>query len=142
MRVSTLVLCIMLVPGSAMARCAPFNLVAAIDKVPFIVHGKVMRSNKEQVLSASCNPKACKHRLTVDVIELVKGKSMVTTLQFEYDYVPQRPEIILFAAGDEYVFAVGKIAVDGRATLFGTSCGRSGVEAAELDRVKRAAGLR
>jgi hypothetical protein len=142
MRLLSFALCILLIPGSASARCAPFDLVAAVDKVPFIVHGKVTRSNKEQLLSAPCSPKACKHRFSVDVIELVKGKSEDSTLQFEYDYVPQRPEIILFAEGDEYVFAVGKIAAGGRATLLGTSCGRSGLEVKELEKIKQAAGRR
>jgi hypothetical protein len=140
MRVATVALCTMLAAGSATARCAPFNLVASTGKVPFIVHGKVARSNKEELRSAQCGPKACTHRFSVDVIDWVKGKGDPATLRFEYDYVVQRPEIALFAEGDEYVFAVRSIDARGQAALFGTTCGRSGVEVAELDRIKRAAG--
>jgi hypothetical protein len=126
-----------LLPDAALARCAPFNFFESVNKIPFVVHGRVTQSNKESVLSGQCGPALCRHRFSVDVVEVLKGKTAETRLQFQYDYVGQRPNIAVFAEGEEYVLAVRRIGVGGQATLFGTTCGRAGLEIKDLDKIKR-----
>jgi hypothetical protein len=128
----------LLLPDAAMARCAPFNFFESVNKIPYVVHGLVTKSNKASLLSKQCGPVVCQHRFSIDVLEVVKGKTAATELQVRYDYVGQRPEIALFEEGEEYVFAVTKIGDGGRATLLGTTCGRSGLEIKYLDKIKRA----
>ena len=128
---------LLLVPDAAMARCAPFSFFASVGKIPFVVHARVSQSNKDSLLAAQCDPTVCRHRFTADVVEVLKGKTAETRLQFEYDYVGQRPNIALFAPGEDFVFAVNRIAPGGHATLLGTTCGRSGLEVRYLDQIKR-----
>ena len=129
---------LLLLPDAAVARCAPFNFFQSVNKIPFVVHGRVTQSNKESVLSGQCAPALCRHRLTADVVEVLKGKTAETRLHFQYDYVGQRPNIAVFAEGEDYVFAISTISAGGQATLFGTSCGRSGLEIKDLGKIKRA----
>jgi hypothetical protein len=126
-----------LIPDLATARCAPFNLTEEISKIPFVVHGKVTRSNKEEILSAPCNPDICEHRFDIGVIETLKGNTSNKELHVKYDFVQQRPNIILFSEGDEYIFAIREITSEGRATLFGTTCGKSGLGVEYIDRIKK-----
>jgi hypothetical protein len=133
---------LLLAPDAAMARCAPFNFLASVNQIPYVVHARVIQSNKDSLLSAQCNAAACRHRFTADVREVLKGKTAETRLQFEYDYVGQRPNIALFAPGQDYVFAVSRITPGGQATLVGTTCGRSGLDVENLDKVRRALGRR
>ena len=128
---------LLLLPDAAMARCAPFNFFNSVNKIPYVVHGRVAQSNKESLLAAQCSPVVCRHRFSVDVVEVIKGKTAETKLQFQYDYVDQRPEIAVFAEGEEYLFAVSNIRAGGQATLSGTTCGRSGLEIKYLDKIKR-----
>lgn len=121
-----------------MARCVPFDLLKSIDKIPFIIHGKVTQSNKGDLVSAQCGPDICKHQFNIDVIEILKGNASGKNLQFQYDFVHQRPNISLFAEGDEYVFAVSEITPDGKASLFGNTCGRSGVGVEHIEKIKQA----
>ena len=129
---------LLLLPDAAMARCAPFNFFEFVSKIPYVVHGRVIQSNKASLLSTQCGPVVCQHRFSVDVLKVIKGETASTQLQFRYDYVGQRPEIALFEEGEEYVFAVTKIGDGGRATLLGTTCGRSGLEIKYLDKIKLA----
>lgn len=125
--------------GPALARCAPFDFLASLGRIPLVVHGRVVQSNKAELAAAACGgPRVCRHRFEVDVAEVLKGPAPPARLHFEHDYVPQRPEIALFAPGDDYVFAVGRVGADGRAALYGTTCGRAGVGAKELDKVRQA----
>jgi len=124
-----------------MARCAPFDFFESLDRIPYVVHGRVVHSNKESLQSKRCGPTVCQHRFSVDVLEVIKGKTAATELQFQYDYVGQRPAIALFADGEEYVFAVTAIGAGGQATLLGTTCGRPGLDIEYLDKVKRALGM-
>jgi hypothetical protein len=126
---------LLLVPEAAMARCAPFSFFASVGKIPFVVHARVIQSNKDS-LSAQCGT-PCRHRFTADVVEVLKGRTAETRLQFEYDYVGQRPNIALFAPGEDFVFAVNRIAPGGQATLLGTTCGRAGLEVRYLDQIRR-----
>jgi hypothetical protein len=126
---------LLLVPEAAFARCAPFDFFASVNQIPFVVHARVVQSNKDSLLSAPCNP--CRHRFTADVVEVLKGKTAETRLQFDYDYAGQRPNIALFAPGEDHVFAVSRIGAGGQATLFGTTCGRSGLDVKYLDRIRR-----
>lgn len=129
---------VLFTPGTVMARCVPFDFFESIAKIPVIIHGKVTHSNKEELLSAQCNPEVCKHQFDIDVIETLKGNISGRKLQFQYDFVNQRPNIILFAEGDEYIFAISKVTSDGKATLFGNTCGRSGLGIEYLDKIKTA----
>ena len=129
---------LLLLPDAAMARCAPFDFFASVGKIPFVVHARVTQSNKDSLLAAQCGPAPCRHRFTADVVEVLKGKTAETRLVFDYDYAGQRPNIALFAPGEDYVFAVSGIAAGGQATLVGTTCGRSGLDVKNLDRIKRA----
>ena len=138
MRLLTLFLFILLIPGTVMARCAPFDFFESIDKIPFIIHGKVTRSNKEELISAQCGPEACNHRFNIDVIEILKGNTPEKTLQFQYRFVHQRPNIILFAEGDEFVFAISEVTSDGKASLLGNTCGRSGLSVDYIDKIREA----
>ena len=138
MRRLCLFILLLLLPDAAMARCAPFNFFESVKKIPYVVHGRVIQSNKESLLAAQCSPELCRHRFSVDVVGVIKGKTAETQLQFQYDYVGQRPEIAVFAEGEEYVFAVSNIRAGGQATLFGTTCGRSGLGIKDLDKIKRA----
>ena len=131
-------LVLLLVPDAAMARCAPFSFLASVNRIPFVVHARVIQSNKDSLLAAQCNAAPCRHRFTADVVEVLKGKTAETRLQFDYDYLGQRPEIALFAPREDYVFAVSKITAGGQATLLGTTCGRSGLEVKYLDNIKQA----
>jgi hypothetical protein len=131
-------LVLLLVPDVAMARCAPFDFFASVGKIPFVVHARVIQSNKDSLLAAQCGPAPCRHRFTADVVEVLKGKTAATRLQFDYDYAGQRPDIALFAPGEDHVFAVSSISAGGQATLLGTTCGRSGLDIKDLDRIKRA----
>jgi hypothetical protein len=131
-------LVLLLVPDAAMARCAPFSFFASVNTIPFVVQARVVQSNKDSLLSAQCSPTVCRHRFTADVVEVLKGKTAETRLQFDYDYVGQRPNIALFAPGEDYVFAVSRITAGGQATLLGTTCGRSGLDVKYLDQIKRA----
>jgi hypothetical protein len=128
----------LLVSGTALARCEPFDFYRSIGRIPAIVHGRVTQSNKDEVLAATCSPQVCRHWFEVDVIEVLKGKAVPATLRFKYDFVAQRPEISLFATGEEYIFALRKVAADGSATLLGTTCRRTGQDISELEKVKRA----
>jgi hypothetical protein len=128
---------LLLVPDAAFARCAPFDFFASINQIPFVVHARVVQSNKDSVLSAQCGAAPCRHRFTADVVEVLKGKTAETRLQFDYDYAGQRPNIALFAPGEDHVFAVSRIGAGGQATLFGTTCGRSGLDVKYLDRIRR-----
>lgn len=112
-------------PGAALARCAPFDLLTQMETVPIIIHGQVTRSNGTELSTATCSPE-CTHNFEVEVWEVLKGDANITNITVEYAYVPQRPAIDLFVTGDEWVFAISGITADGQATLFGTSCGRSG----------------
>lgn len=132
------VFCAVVMPVAAHARCAPFNFMASVSKIPVIVHGKVTSSNRVDVRSAPCSPQVCSHHFDIDVTEVLKGKVAATRLQVRYDYAPQRPEIALFEVGADHVFAISKVGLDGRATLFGTTCGRSGVGADELPAIRQA----
>ena len=127
-----------LLPDAALARCAPFNFFQSVGKIPFVVHGRVTQSNKENLLSAQCGPTVCRYQFSADVVEALKGRTAETRLQFQYDYVGQRPEIAVFAEGQEFIFAVSKISAGGQATLFGTTCGRAGLDIKDLDKVRRA----
>ena len=138
MRRLCLIALLLLLPDAAMARCAPFNFFDSVSKIPYVVHGRVIQSNKASLLSTRCGPVVCQHRFSVDVLEAIKGKTAATKLQFQYDYVGQRPEIAVFGEGEEFVFAVTEIRPDGQATLLGTTCGRSGLEIKYLDKVKQA----
>jgi hypothetical protein len=138
MRVFLLSLLGLLIPAIAPARCLPFDLLESIGTIPYIVHGTVTRSNQADLASAQCGPEVCEHRFDIDVREILKGQTGQSKLHVNYDYVPQRPNISLFSDGDEYVFAIRAIAEDGKATLLGTTCGRSGLAATRLDAVKKA----
>jgi hypothetical protein len=129
---------LLLFPDAALARCAPFKFFDSVNKIPFVVHARVVESNQQSLLGPQCNPARCRHRFSADVVEVLKGRTAATRLQFEYDYARQRPEIALFAPGDDYVFAVSSIGAGGEATLFGTTCGRPGLDVQYLDQVKRA----
>lgn len=131
---------VLLGPGSAAARCLPFNFFESIFEIPFIVHGKVIHSNGDGLVSANCGVDICKHRFSIQVIEVLKGKTEEQTLQVSYDFVNQRPNISLFSFGQEYIFAVRKISKDGKATLLGNTCGRSGLSIDYLDKVKKVLG--
>jgi hypothetical protein len=128
----------LLVPGTALARCAPFDFIKSIDRIPVIVHGKVARSNKDELLAAKCSPQACQHRFAIEVVKVLKGKAVPATLDIRYDFVEQRPEIALFATGEQYIFALRKVAADGTASLLGTTCGRAGLSVDNLEKVKGA----
>jgi hypothetical protein len=136
MRLLTLFLFVLLIPGTTMARCLPFDFFESIDKIPVIIHGKVTQSNKAELISAQCGSEVCKHQFIVSVIEVLKGNTSETALQFQYDFVHQRPNIILFAEGDEFVFAIRELTSDGKATLFGNTCGRSGLGVEYIDKIK------
>ncbi len=138
MRLVALSMLVLLVPGTAAARCEPFNFFESISKISFIIHGKVTWSNKRDILSAQCNPDVCEHRFNIEVIEVFKGHTTREKLQINYSFVQQRPNIILFSEGDEYIFAISKMTREGEATLFGTTCNRSGVGVEYIDRVKKA----
>jgi hypothetical protein len=129
---------LLLLPDAAMARCAPFDFFQSLGKIPFVVHGRVIQSNKDSLLSAQCNAVPCRHTFSADVVEVVKGRTAATRLEFQYDYVGQRPEIAVFAPGEDFVFALSRIGAGGQATLVGTTCGRPGLEIRYLDQVKRA----
>lgn len=133
-----LLVCAALLPVLAHARCAPFDLLKSSAQVPYIVHGKVTQSNKAEVSAAACNPKACRHHFTVQVISVLKGRIDSTALQVQYDYLNQRENMVLFADGDEFVFALRKVGADGQATLLGTTCGRAGVGVQQLDTLRQA----
>lgn len=125
-------------PGTATARCEPFNFLQSVNKIPFIIHGKVTWSNKGDILAAQCNPDVCEHRFHIEVIEVLKGNTTKQTLHVNYRFVQQRPNIILFSEGDDYIFAISRVTDEGQAILFGTTCGRSGLGAEYIDRVKKA----
>jgi hypothetical protein len=129
---------LLLFPDAAMARCVPFDFFQSVSKIPFVVHARVIQSNKESLVSAQCKPAPCRHQFSADVVEVIKGKTAATRLQFDYGYVRQRPEIALFAPGEDFVFALSSIGAGGDATLVGTTCGRPGLETRYLDQVKRA----
>jgi hypothetical protein len=138
MRLLTLSLFVLLISGAAMARCVPFDFFESIDEIPFIIHGKVTQSNKGELLSAKCGPEVCQHQFKVDVIEILKGNTSERQLQFQYSFVHKRPNIILFAEGDDYVFAVSEVTSDGKASLFGNTCGRSGLSLEYIEKIKAA----
>lgn len=138
MRLLTLFLFVLLIPGTLMARCLPFDFFESIDEIPFILHGKVTQSNKAELVSAQCGPEVCRHHFTINVLEVLKGNTSETELQFLYGFVQQRPNILLFAEGDEFVFAVEQITSDGKATLLGNTCGRSGLGVEYIDKIKEA----
>jgi hypothetical protein len=138
MRNLVLFMLVLLIPSTAMARCAPFDFFKSIDSIPFIIHGKVTQSNKEDLLSRQCNPEVCEHQFVIQVIQVLKGDTNEKELVFKYDFVNQRPGIILFSERTEYVFAVSNVTTDGQATLFGNTCGRSGLSTAYLDEIKKA----
>ena len=129
-----------LVPAPAWARCIPFDLLDSVGRIPLLVHGKVSGSNKADIVAARCMPEVCRHRFDISVIATLKGNITADTLHVSYDYVQQRPEIALFSDGDDYVFALSKVAADGQATLLGTTCGRSGLGAESIDRLLKALG--
>jgi hypothetical protein len=128
---------LLLFPDAAMARCVPFDFFQSLGKIPLVVHARVTQSNKESLVSAQCKP-ACRHKFSADVVEVIKGRTAATRLQFDFGYVRQRPEIALFAPGEDYVFALSSIGAGGDATLVGTTCGRPGLEIKDLDKIKRA----
>src|SRR5262245_35382061 len=132
-----LLVLLVLLPDSARARCAPFDFFTSVDRIPIVVHARVTQSNKDRLLATQCNPTVCRHRFSAEVLEILKGSTGEPKLQFEYDYVEQRPNIAVFGGGEEYVFAVSSIRAGGEAKLFGTTCGRSGLEIKYLDKVKR-----
>lgn len=141
LRLLGVLLCAGLAAGQALARCAPFDFYASLGRIPVVVHGRVVQSNQAELAGAACGgPRVCRHRFEVDVDEVLKGRSAHKRLRFEHDYVPQRPEIALFAPGDDYVFAVRRVGADGRAALYGTTCGRAGVGAKDLGKVRQALG--
>src|ERR1043165_2896733 len=104
-----------LLPDAATARCVPFDFFQSLGKIPLLVHARVIQSNKESLVSAPCNRVGCEHKFSADVVEVLKGKTAATRLQFDYRYVRQRPEIALFAPGDDYVFALSRISPSGAA---------------------------
>jgi hypothetical protein len=138
MRLLTLFLFVLLIPSTTMARCVPFDFFESIDKIPFIIHGKVTQSNKKELLSEQCDRglEACIHRFNIDVIEILKGNTSKRKIQFQYRFVHQRPNIIVFAEGDEYIFAVSEVTSDGKASLLGNTCGRSGLGVEYIDKIK------
>lgn len=136
MRHLLLVLTCLLLPAAATARCVPFDLFASIGQIPYLVHGQVTQSNRAELDPSRCGPAVCQHRFDIRVIEVLKGKTAAQTLQVSYDYVPQRPNISLFAQGDEYIFALAAIADDGTARLWGNTCGRTGTGIEDLTRLK------
>jgi hypothetical protein len=129
---------VLLLPDAATARCVPFDFFDALEEIPIVVHGLVTDSDKERLLSAQCNPAPCRHQFSVDVVEVLKGETTEPKLEFQHEYVAQRPEIAIFDEGEEYVFAVSAIRANGQAELFGTTCGRSGVGTEYLGKVKQA----
>ncbi len=137
MRRLCLVLLVFLLPVPVMARCLPFNFFESLNNIPFIVHGRVSQSNRESLLSAQCQIAPCQHIFSVDVVEVIKGNITQTKLSFAYFYTSQRPEITLFADGEDYVFAISSIRPDGRATIYGSTCGRLGTEITNLNKLKR-----
>jgi hypothetical protein len=138
MRILMLFIFILLIPGTATARCVLFDFFESIGKIPFIIHGRVTQSNKENLLSKQCNPDVCKHQFRINVIQFLKGDTEAKELEFNYDFVHQRPNIILFSEGDEYIFAVSEVTEEGKATLFGNTCGRSGLSIEHINEVKKA----
>jgi hypothetical protein len=129
---------LLLLPDAAVARCAPFNFFESLNKIPYVVRGRVIQSNSDSLLSRQCGPAICQHKFSIEVLEVMKGKTAATELHFQYDYVGQRPQIALFEDDTEYVFAITRIGDSGRATLLGTTCGRSGLGIKYLDEIKRA----
>ena len=138
MRRLCLFVLLLLLPDAAMARCAPFNFFDSVNKIPYVVHGRVIQSNKESLLAAQCSPELCRHRFSVDVVEVIKGKTAETKLQFQYDYVGQRPEIAVFAEGEEYVFAVSNIRGAGRPHFSEPPAADPGSKSNTFDKIKRA----
>lgn len=126
-------------PGALAARCAPFDLSADIADVPYVVFGEVTRSNGAG-LTGNCAASACTHSFDVRIEEVLKGEVTAPTLSISFDFMEQRPEMPLFAPGDRFVFALGEAGAEGEATLYGTTCGRAGADAARLDAVRQAAG--
>jgi hypothetical protein len=142
MRLLALSMLVLLVPGTAAARCESFNFFESISEIPFIIHGKVTWSNKQDILSAQCNPDVCEHRFDIKVIETLKGNITGEKLHVNYSFVQQRPNIILFSEGEEYIFAISKVTLEGQATLFGTTCDRSGLRVEYIDRIKKALAIK
>lgn len=126
------------VPTVATARCEPFDFFESISEIPFIVFGKVTSSNKQDILSAPCYTDPCRHEFVIKVIEVLKGNILDQELHINYSFVQQRPNIVLFAEGDDYLFAISNVAPGGQAILFGTTCGRSGLPVEYLQRTRDA----
>lgn len=132
MRVLCLCLFVLL-PGIAVGRCAPFDLLESFADVPYVLLGVVTYSNKEELLAQGCDPEVCTHRFSIEVKQVLKGDVKDSELHFSYDFVQQRPEIALFAVGDEYIFALSEVTEGGMASLLGTTCGRAGISADRID---------
>lgn len=137
MRRLCMIMLVFLLPAPVMARCVPFNFFDSLNSIPFIVHGRVTQSNRQDLLSAQCRSAPCQHMFSVEVIETLKGNVSERRLSFVYNYANQRPEVMLFAEGAEYVFAVSRIRPNGQATIYGSTCGRPGTEITNLDRLRR-----
>ena len=126
---AALLLAMMLLGGHANARCTPFDLRTSTASVPYVVFGRVLQSNADQLQPGKCIELGCTHRFRVQVLERLKGSFDAEELQFEYQYFEQRPEVAEFWQGDERVFAIRSVAPDGTAELYGTVCWRSGLGA-------------
>ena len=119
---------------SAHAKCAMFDFYGNLSAMENIVHVRIDKSVIPDCTGfgdASCN-----YTFSADVQEVLKGAVHSNRLHFSYNYWRGCPGVITFQEGEEYILSIFESNKDGSATLSGVNCGRWGLPAAELEKLR------